>query len=392
MKILIVTFTFPPQVGGVAEVARTQAIGFSCRGHEVIVATTRDERRRPEDAPAGVAIQEFAVRGSYLAGKGYHGEIAAFQEFIARSPADVILFHCWQNWATDLSIPALAHTRARKVLLSHGYDAQLWKPQPHFAWGLGAWLRAWPYVVKLPRMMRAFDRIVFLSEKRDWGRFFDARLARRLYPERVVVIPNGVHRTEFTRERADFRRQFGITSRFLVLHVANYDDRKNQISTLRDFMAANRADATLVFIGGEFNEYSRQMVRTQHELQARYPRAQVLLLDKIAKEWIYAAYQAADVFLLGAKHETQPLAILDAMAAGVPFIATNVGCVREFSGGLIRRAGAETTTAIAQLLQDDAERQRLGEAGRQACEQKYDWDRILEAYERLFATLVPKKS
>ncbi len=391
MRILIVSFNFPPQVGGVAEVARTQALGFQQRGHEVSVVTGRDERRRASTLLPGIPIQEFEVRGSHLAGAGYHGEIAAFQEFIANHPADLILFHCWQNWAVDVAIPALARTRARKVMLSHGYDAQMWKPRAKFPWGLGVWLRALPYVTKLPRMMRAFDRIVFLSEKRDLGRFFDARLARHFCPDRVAVIPNGVHRAEFSRPRADFRHQFGITSRFMLLHVANYDGRKNQIGTLRDFMAANRADATLVFIGGEFNDYQQQMVRTQQALQSRYPKARILVLEKIPKDTIYAAYQAADIFLLGAKHETQPLALLDAMAAGVPFISTDAGCVREFPGGLIRRTGAETTAAIEELLQNDALRKQLGAAGRKACEQKYDWDRVLEAYEQLFATLIPRK-
>lgn len=386
VKILIVSFTFPPEVGGVAEVARTQAAGFAKRGHEVTVATTFDSRRTDADLPAGVKVKQFNVAGSFLAGAGYRGEIAAYQDFIASASADIILFHCWQNWATDLATPVLAKSSAKKILLSHGFDAHLRKPSPRFPWGSGSWLRARPYVWRLPRMMKAFDRLVFLSERRDAGRFYDALLAQATCRERISVIPNGVHLAEFKRARPDFRKAHGIETKFLVLNVANYDDRKNQLATLADFMAVNRGDATLVFIGGEFNAYHAQLARAHGELSARFPKARVKFLEKIPKDTIYAAYQAADVFILSAKHETQPLAILDAMAAGVPFISTDAGCVREFPGGIVAPSGGETVSAINRLLDDERFGRELGRLGRAACETKYDWERVLDAYEKLFVT------
>src|SRR5205823_675996 len=102
---------------------------------------------------------------------------------------------------------------------------------------------------------------------------------------------------------------------------------------------------------------------------------------------IYAAYQAADVFILSAKQETQPLVLLEAMAAGVPFISTNTGCVKEFPGGSVVPTGRETTQAVIRLLDDSNLRQKLGAQGRAACEVKYDWERVLDAYEELFARL-----
>jgi glycosyltransferase involved in cell wall biosynthesis len=387
VKILIVSFTFPPEVGGVAEVARTQACGFAARGHEVTVATTFDPCRTPERWPPGVEVRQFRVTGSFEFGRGYAGELRAYQEFIGRQPADVMLFHCWQNWAVDVVFPALPRNAARKILLSHGLDAQIWKRHNRFPWGFGQWLRTLPYAARLPRFMKSFDRLVFLSARQDAGRFFDVWLAQRFCPERVAIIPNGVHLYEFSRPHGDFRRTYGVATKFLALTVANYDARKNQLATLRDFMAANRADATLVFIGGEFNAYQAGIAVAHAGLRRRFPWARVLFLEKVPKEMIYAAYQAADVFILSAKHETQPLALLDAMAAGVPFISTNAGCVSEFPGGLVARTGSKTTGAIQRLLNDDALGKKLGQQGRTACETKYDWERVLDSYEKLFADL-----
>lgn len=390
MKILIATFTFPPQVGGVAEVARTQAAGFAARGHQITVATCAHAARTDAHAPPGVTVRQFDICGHFLAGTGYHGEIAAYQQFLVAEPTDFILFHCWQSWALDLAIPLLPRVRARKLVVSHGFDAHLWNRQTAFPWGLGVWLKSLPYVLRLPRMMRAFDRLVFLSEWEDAARFYDVKVAMRLCPERVSVIPNGVHLEAFKRRREDFRKTHGIATRHLLLNVANYCDRKNQLATQQDFMAANRADATLVFIGGEFNEYSREL-RLQHDkLRRRFPEARVLHFERIPKEEIYAAYQATDVFILGAKQETQPLAILDAMAASVPFISTNTGCVAEFPGGVVAPTGERTTKEIHRLLDDVELRRRLGAEGSAACASKYDWERVMDAYERLFSQLARK--
>ncbi len=384
MKILIASSSFPPDVGGVAEVARTQAAGFAARGHQVGVATGWQPARTEADAPPGVTVRQFRVTGSNSTG-GCRGEVAAYQDFLLREPADVLLFHCWQDWAGDAAQPVLARQPGLKVLLSHGFDAQLWKRYPRFPWGLRVWWRAQPYVRRLPQMMRAFDRLVCLSGQADRGRFYDVGVARRTCPERMAVIPNGVHLAEFQRDHGDFRQAHGVATRHLLLSVANYGDRKNQLATLRDFMAANREDATLVFIGGEFNDYQRAMMREHDQLRRQFPRARVRCLEKIPKPQIYAAYQAATVFLLSAKFETQPLAILDAMAAGVPFLSTDSGCVRDFPGGLVVSSGEAMTRAIHRLLDEPALRQELGAQGRAACETKYDWERVLDAYEKLFA-------
>jgi glycosyltransferase involved in cell wall biosynthesis len=390
VRIVIASFTFPPEVGGVAEVARTQAAGLADRGHDITIATTFHPQRADNDAPRNVAVRQFNVSGSFLTGRGYRGEISAYHTFIATVEADVLLFHGWQNWIVDTALPVLAKSSAQKILLSHGFDAHLRKPSPRFPWGFGSWLRARPYVWRLPKMLRAFDRIVFLSAQRDAGRFYDALLANAICPERVSIIPNGVHLDQFRLARPDFRKAHGIETRFLALNVANYDDRKNQLATLADFMAANRDDTTLVFIGGEFNAYHVELIRAERDLCKRFPKARVKFLEKIPKDTIYAAYQAADLFLLSAKQETQPLAILDAMAAGVPFVSTDVGCVREFPGGLIARSGPETTAAINLLLEDEKRRRELGREGRAACEATYNWERVLDDYEKLFRTLADK--
>jgi glycosyltransferase involved in cell wall biosynthesis len=388
LKILVTSFTFPPQANGVSEIARVQATGFAERGHEVSVATGFDSAGSIENWPARVNVRQFRVSGAANSRGGCQGETTNYGQFIASYEGDIILCNCWQNWATDLALPFFPKSKARKVMVSQGFNAHLWHPYRRFAWGLGQWLRAQPYVLRLPKMMKAFDHLIFLSARCDAGRFIDYCVARRFFSDRLSIIPNGVSLSELQKARTDFRQRWKIDSKYLLLNVANYCDRKNQLATVRDFMQANRPDATLVFIGSEFNDYSTKMKSFYESRRAEFPRAQVMFLEKIPKPVINSAYRAADVFILSAKQETQPLAILDAMACGVPFISTNTGCVSEFPGGWVVSSGGKTTQAIHQFLDARDLRQQLGEQGRDACIARYDWNQIINAYENLFARLL----
>jgi glycosyltransferase involved in cell wall biosynthesis len=388
VKILVTSFTFPPQANGVSEVAKTQSAGLAARGHEVTVATGFDAARSPAHSPPGVVVRQFGVSGAASVRGGCRGETAAYGQFIACYDGDIILCNGWQTWATDVAIPFFPKSKARKVIVSHGFAAHVWHPYRHFAWGFGQWLRAQPYVLRLPKMMKAFDRLIFLSSRCDAGRFFDHSVARRLFSDRISVIPNGVHLSALENARADFRQQWNIATKHLLLNVAYYSALKNQLATLRDFMRANRPDATLVFIGSEFNDYSAAMKNFYESSRAKFPHSQVLFLEKIPRETIYAAYRAADVFILSSRRETQPLAILDAMASGVPFISTKVGCVSDFPGGWIVGSGRATTQTINEFLDRPDLRRQLGEEGRAACVAKYNWNEVMAAYESVFERLL----
>jgi glycosyltransferase involved in cell wall biosynthesis len=386
LRILVTSFTFPPQANGVAEIARAQACGLAARGHEVTVATDADPRRTAEHAFGRLRVESFAVQGRFASGRGYEGEVARYQDFIANGPFDIILCNCWQNWATDLAVPAFPRSGARKVIVTQGLDAHLWHPHPRFAWGLPSWARGLAYTTRLPGMMRAFDQVVFLSRRRDWGRFFDHWLAVRCGLDHVSIIPNGIDLGPLQQVTLDFRATYGIRTPHLILNVANYCDRKNQLATLRAFLKARRRDATMVFIGSEWNEYAANLRRV-HEAHGQQA-GPVLFLERVPRAHIYAAYQAADLFILNAKAETQPLVLLDAMASAVPFLSTDTGCVSEFAGGCLVRGEGDTARALGRLLDDPARRRELGEAGRAQAHARYSWEQVITECERVFSRLL----
>ena len=112
------------------------------------------------------------------------------------------------------------------------------------------------------------------------------------------------------------------------------------------------------------------------------------------------------VVALTSLSESQPLVILEAGAAGIPFVATNVGSCREIiegrpderpslgPGGIITNlvAPGEIADALSSLLSDTARRRRYGEALRERVRRLYTSERAAGAYRDLYARLMARPS
>ncbi|HUA67286.1 MAG TPA: glycosyltransferase family 4 protein [Candidatus Saccharimonadales bacterium] len=388
MKILITTFTYPPNRDGVAEHSTVLANGLARRGHAVTVATEFHPDRKLDALDANPRVEQFKISGLANWRIGIRGETVAYQKFLHNYKGDLILFSCWDVWSTSLALPQANSLKTRKVLVSHGFANHIWNRHHQFPWGLGQWIGGWPLVLKLPFDMRKLDQLVTLSHRCDFDRFFDNWVARATGYRKRSIIPNGAFAEEFIGDLPDFRAEFGIGSGSLLLNVANYCDRKNQIMLLRAFRQAQLDGATLVLIGSEFNDYAIRLKQLDAELQRTYPAGHVLLLEKLTRVQTCAAFRSADLFVLSAKAETQPIALLESMASHTPFLSTDVGCVEELPGGIVVHSEQEMIEKMKLLVANPTLRKQLADEGWAASQKTYNWSRVIDAYENLFRQLL----
>jgi len=382
--LLILAETYEPFKDGVAEAAKVTACGLVARGYQVTIGTGYHPDRKPDPVGANPAVKQFKVTGSSSWRIGFHGEVVEYQKFVASFCGEFIMCHAWQSWTTDLAMPLFRATKARTIMVSHGFIAHLIPWHCRFPWGLGFWASWLPYTLRLPFFLKSFSRVVFLSKRTDNHRFFDHWLAHRLRHPGIAIIPNTVDSVRSNQPLPDFRHEFSLGSGLVFLCVANYCDRKNQELAVRAFRNTRLTGATLVFIGSEYNAYQIGVQKLDQELTQSCPEGCVVFLEKISRELTIAAFKACDVVVLTAKQETQPIVLIEAMAFGKPFISTeSSGCIRELAGGIVVDSEHEISQQMRRLAENHNDRHALGNAGQKAFSAHYSYDRVVDAFEAL---------
>jgi glycosyltransferase involved in cell wall biosynthesis len=210
---------------------------------------------------------------------------------------------------------------------------------------------------------------------------------------RVSVVHNGVRlpRPDEGREvRARWRRELGIDERdVLIGTVATFRPVKDLHTMLEamSVVAKARPRARLVLMGDG---------PLKHDLTATIEQ---LGLGSVVRlpGWRRDATQllpALDLFVLSSLSEGISLALLEAMAAGVPVVATGVGgnleVLREPSSGLLvpPRSPRDLADAILSLIDDPGKRGALSAGGRERVEAAFSLKRMVKDYEALYASLM----
>ncbi|HYT90550.1 MAG TPA: glycosyltransferase [Gemmataceae bacterium] len=225
-------------------------------------------------------------------------------------------------------------------------------------------------------------------------------------PEQAVeVIPNGVDLGRFrpcppdAPERRALREGLGVAPETpLVVHVAGLRPIKDQATLLRawgDVVESWRREslpAPLLLIAGE-GSCRRELEALAGELRIT---DRVRFLGQRCD--LDALLPPCDVFVLSSLSEGMSFAILEAMAAGLPVVATRVGGNSELveggvSGLLVpaRDPGA-LAGALRRLLRDPAERQGMASRARRITEERYDQSRSARRYLEVYRRLASRSS
>jgi len=235
------------------------------------------------------------------------------------------------------------------------------------------------------------DRIVSVSEfHRAWA--IELGIC---HPRQIVAIPNGIADVVRKREAglADLRRELGARHGDLViLSMSRLASDKGQEYLIEAAaMLPQTGRRFQVVIAGEGPERER-LERLAHD---RGVTQRVRFLG--FRQDVGDLLAASDMVVLPSLREGLSIALLEAMAAGKPIIATSIGSQREVAAHadlarLVPPADARALSeAIVRLAGDEALMARLGLTARAVYESCYTDTRMLHAYRQLYLDLLSAK-
>ncbi len=222
----------------------------------------------------------------------------------------------------------------------------------------------------------------------------DASLAdiRRHYPRapRPTLVPNGVDIGQFAPATADeiaaARQVYGLPHRF-ILAVGAHRPHKNHEVLVRS-LAALPPHVSLVIVGRPDPRFGQLLPDLIAELRLQ---SRVRLVPEVADRWLPAVYSAASVFALPSLAEGFGIPALEAMACGVPVVASDIPPLAEVTNGaallMAARDVAGWTTALSTVLADHVLSDRLSRAGAEVAG-SVTWQRGAAALRSLLADVV----
>ena len=371
MRILHTANTYAPSLDGVAEVVRNISERLVRRGHQVYVATSALPPDTPYAELRGVRVHRFAIRGNLAL--GMHGEIQKYREFINRGGWDVLVNHGLHVWPTDALLNEIGAFPWPSLLVSHG----LLNEHPSFS----------DYYSTLPRHILNYSQWIRVSNCSG-----EASYSKAFSLPVPPVITNGVDMDEWRRPPLGLRRAWGVGSRSWVVNVSNHSPLKGHgvYFKLADSLQNSGVRFTLVAGSYPMAKWGLGQFGISGGCAYRCKLRNFLSPDTLDLRWnrprneVVSAISEADLMVSTSIKEANSLAILESMAAGVPWVSFDVGSARENSGGVVVRDLDEMRQVVVELLRSPDLRRILGDAGRAQIVANHDWDKIVDQYEKLY--------
>ncbi len=198
----------------------------------------------------------------------------------------------------------------------------------------------------------------------------------------AAVIPNGAEIRCAAAGREAWRRSQGVApGDLVVMSLARFEPQKNPLGLIESFACSLAGEAYLVMAG------EGSLLPEARALAERLGIASRVRFTGLCGD-VAELLAAGDIFALASLWEGTPVAVIEAMAAGLPVVATAVGGVPELveDGVTGLLAPPDDTAALARALAALARHPRRGEMGEAARgrARRFDAAAMVDAYAALF--------
>jgi glycosyltransferase involved in cell wall biosynthesis len=217
----------------------------------------------------------------------------------------------------------------------------------------------------------------------DWSKTMGARCP-------IEIIPNGVDYSHFTEpitpeKRKEIRHKFGFADRDTVLVTTSRLTHKNAVDDIISALSFLDKSCKLVILGSGENLAELQEQTIRLKLTER-----VVFGGFVDHAELPAHLKSSEIFIRPSRTEGLGNSFLEAMAAGIPVIATGVGGISDFlhdgETGLVCEANNPKSIAlkVEKLVKDRESREYIVGRARDLIMRNYEWRGIAARMQNIF--------
>ncbi len=414
MKILHAIKSYSPLSGGMYEVVKQISENLIKKGHDVTIASGG----QPNNYKGDIKVEFFDLSQT--------GNDKKYQDYLINSDYEIITNFAATQPLTDLALPILNKVKSKKVFVPTSFGGIVSKIHKKYFEQMKIWIKN-------------YDLLIFLSND-----YYDINFARQnAVPEnKMVIIPNGASEEEFfdLNNKLDVRKKLGIDENdFVSLHVGSFTGVKGHEETLEIFSKANISNARLVLIGNGKTKCFREVIKRSTKLnntQQFKKHSKSIIVPNLTREETVSMYKESNLFLFPSNTECSPIVLFESMAAGIPFLVSDVGNAKEIikwsNGGIIlptkynvilgmnffdkfkslikkylikigftkKGPGVsyskvkiyESAKILESLYASPTQRKEMGENGRKSWLKNFTWEKIADIYEHEYYKLLKNKA
>lgn len=382
-SLCVVTHTFLPNVGGIERVVYEQCKRLIQKQLELMVVTHRNYMGKNYIFD-GIRVRCYdSVNIGFRLGIPYSiPHITSLKTFLESIKSSDLIHVHGHPYLSSLIAAKIAKKYGKPLVLTQHntfieYESSLWD---HVEWlndcAIGK------------QVLKEADKIVVVSNAT--GNYV---LSLGAKPEKIRVLHNGVDTDRFrplSGVKDEMRKKLGVSKDSSIVITVRRLVYKNGIDTLiESAKIAVKKNPRLVFLvvgkGPDFE-------KVKEEIEQLGIQEKLRLMGFISDDILPFYYNVADFFVLPSKSgEGLPLVALEAMACGLPVIATNVGGISEVMkkdyGKLVP---PNSPDALAQAILEFSQKElsAIKKDLRALIEQKYSWDKNVEKLVKIYEELI----
>lgn len=366
MNVIHVTPSYPPELGGMENTVKELAERTARKKYTVKVVTSRFKEFKKSKTTDN--LTECRLPSIRIYGIPVTIPCLPFRLFRLIEKDSIVHVHYILNFSMDIAV-IVAKLKKAKVIAHMHID-----PLPSGPYG-----RFNPLYKKLvwKKVLPLADLVICPTE--DY--IENVTQKYNVLKNKCAVLPSGIDIMRFP-----VKPSLDISSPAKILFVGRLSRQKNVPRLLDAFRLLQKKHDSVLHIAGDGEERSsiESYIKTND-----IPN--VVLHGTVVGERLPALYASCDIFVLPSDYESFGIVNLEAMAAGIPIVASDIPGVRRLlqdSAILVSADAQKFADAMAWLIEDKEKRYELVSKGLQKVK-NYDWDSITDKLLDIYKSLSP---